>query len=147
MHTRFHPSPLPIVIRVLSGVIILSIIFYLLSPVFGDFSVTIVLFFSAIGLITILGAWTDCRFKTLELDDANITFTVGILSTKTAVVPFARLTNVIVTRSFLERILGLGSIIIDTPGGSNIPEIDARQIPYVAIEIIVDKTEGKKIHP
>lgn len=146
MHTRFHPSPLPTTIRVFIGVAILSIVFYLLSPAFGEFSLTSTLFFSLIGLVVIIGSWADSHFKTLGIDDANITFSSGIFSTKTAVVPFARITNVIVTRSLSERVLGLASIVVDTPGGAAVPEIEAHEIPYAAIELIVGKTEGKKIH-
>ena len=141
---KFHPSPVPDLLRIAFGVIIFSLIFYFLSDLLGDVSITFVEFFVVLGLFSACGAWTDCRFKTLEVDDINITYTIGILSTKTAVVPFTRITNVIVTRSFLERILGLGSIVIDTPGGVNIPEIETHQIPYAAVELIVNKTEGKK---
>ena len=146
MHTRYNPSPLPTILRVIFGLVILSTIFYLLSPVFGDLAFTLIFFFVALGAVTILGSVIDCRFKVFELDDANIIFTVGMFTIKKALVPFAQITNVIVTRSFLERICGLGSVVIDTPGGSTLPEIEVHSISYEAIKILISKTQGKKLH-
>jgi len=52
------------------------------------------------------------------LNPLEITATVGILSKSSIRIPLNRICNYEVRRTFLERIVGLGDVMIDTPGTS-----------------------------
>lgn len=67
--------------------------------------------------------------KVYQIDNLNLSSHTGIFSKSIVRIPLNRITNYQVTQSFIERIMGLGSLIIDTAGG------DAAELAMQSMEI------------
>lgn len=80
-----------------------------------------------IGIAHLKRITTRYSLDAIELVEAS-----GILSRRITRVPLNRITNYQVERSFLERILGIGSLLVDTPGGVGY-EIKMRELDSSSI--------------
>ncbi len=147
MQEVFHPSPFPMYIRaaIFAGLFTLLALFF--SSFLGLYVFTIISIVWGIAFIFSFAAWLDTRFKRIEISETNLLLKAGVFSVKTILVPFTGITNVRVRQSFFDRVVGVGTVVIDTPGGSNTPEIEIQRIPARALETILEKTKTIRSQP
>ncbi|MBD3398288.1 PH domain-containing protein [Candidatus Micrarchaeota archaeon] len=79
-------------------------------------------------VISIVAAFIRAKIQYIDVDDEGITMHRGLFNKKTTYVPYERVTNVQVHRSFWERLFMLGMLQIDT-AGTNQKEIVMYNIP------------------
>lgn len=98
------------------------------------------LFVGLVAAISIVISFIKAKIQYIEVDSEGITMHMGLFNKKTTYVPYERVTNVSVHRSFLERIFRLGSLQVDT-AGTNQAEISMHNIPSNFLERIVKATQ------
>ena len=69
-----------------------------------------------IAIFCAIAAKIMIHFRSIEVTDKDITMKIGVLNTKSVVVPYGQITNVNVKRTLFDRVMGLGLIEVDTPG-------------------------------
>jgi len=81
------------------------------------------------------------------LDKSEITSTKGILSKRSVRVPLNRITNYEVRRTFVERLLGLGDVLVDTAGSKEFEigmfELDRHDIDSIVKELELCLAQSK----
>lgn len=89
----------------------------------------------ALGAIYCVMAYLIKKFERINLSETTLTYTRGILSKKEYVFPYSKITEASFHQSLFQRILGCGTVKIDTPGGiemalsvSEVAKTDARKI-------------------
>ncbi|MCK4319883.1 PH domain-containing protein [Candidatus Micrarchaeota archaeon] len=69
------------------------------------------------------------KVNEIEVTSSGVTARKGLLNTKTVYIPYHKVDNVRVNVSLIERIFGLGQLIVDSTGGSGL-EIHMSYLPY-----------------
>src|SRR3989338_1491533 len=133
MPESFHPSGIPLYLKAALIAIILSGLLLYAREVVEFDPTELIIGLWVVAFIISIATKIAHRFKTLEIDDHNITLKIGILSTKTVVVPFERITNVNVHQSLFQRLVGLGTLSVDTAAGTVLAEIKIENMPYKAL--------------
>lgn len=77
-----------------------------------------------------------------HINDEEIAVEQGILNKKTRSVPVANVDNITIERSILDRLLGVGSICIDTPGGTGYELV----LRHVGVNLLNEITGELKNH-
>ncbi len=93
----------------------------------GDF-----LFYGSLTLLFVLSLIISVvytKVNEVEVTSSGVTARKGLLNTKTVFVPYHKVDNVRVNVSLIERIFGLGQLIVDSTGGSGL-EIHMSYLPY-----------------
>jgi uncharacterized membrane protein YdbT with pleckstrin-like domain len=81
-----------------------------------------------IGLLLLFVWWLRCQATSLVVTESRVTLRKGLLSKYTSDVLIADIRNVQVGQSFLQRILGVGSVAVSTSGQGDM-EIEVRGVP------------------
>ena len=83
------------------------------------------------------------RERFIRLEENALVYGVGLLSMKEYIMPYNKITEANYTQSIIERIFGLGTLKVDSPGGTDTPVV----LPYAAksdvnriLEVIKTKT-------
>ncbi|MCX8162990.1 MAG: PH domain-containing protein [Candidatus Micrarchaeota archaeon] len=111
------------------------------------------LFFFLILLILVIGLpsylWIHLEYVsfTYELAEHELIIRYGILTRHTIVIPYHRIQNINSSRSLIERLIGLATLVIET-AGTNVAASEA-QLPGIAkkdllIKEIMEKVEQSK---
>lgn len=143
----FHPSGMPSYFRyAVFGVIISGLVEfsapYLPSNI-GDYHNQVILVIWILVIFRSLLTWIANRFKSIELTDHDITLKTGIVGVKRIIIPFERIANVNVHQSLFQRIVRIGSITIDSLGGTHEADMNIENLTNNAIEQILQNTKGK----
>lgn len=83
-------------------------------PVLGSLERFAAVVFFVFGLISLLYAELVRKSTRYIITDVKVIREEGILSKKTAMVPYSHLERVEVTQSLLQRILRIGTVVVDT---------------------------------
>jgi uncharacterized membrane protein YdbT with pleckstrin-like domain len=120
MAYSFHPSPLAAFCKISLAVIFLTVMATLLDGVFpGIFIPALALIWiAAIGLALV--AFISVRTITITIEENILSYSRGILTTRKVLLPYAKITETSYVQGILERLLGIGTLSIDTPGGSEV---------------------------
>ena len=86
-----------------------------------------------ISLILVIIAEIFTRATDLIIEEDHITNEVGILSKKTIRIHYFDISDVTIDQSFIQRILGIGDIHINSSGGSGQKEIVIKKIQDVKL--------------
>lgn len=74
----------------------------------------------ALAIILWLTASIAEKFKTIELGEEGLTVKTGILSIKTTLMAYKQIANLHIKQGLFERILGVGTIELDTSGTNRV---------------------------
>lgn len=85
--------------------------------------------FIGLGLILLLVPWIRMKAYSYEVTTDRITYEKGILSTTTGVVQFYQVRDLELNRGVLEKILGVGRIIVFAPDDPTTPQLTLHGIP------------------
>ena len=91
--------------------------------------------------ISIVAAFIRAKIQYIDVDDEGVTMHTGLFNKKTTYVPYERVTNIQVRRSFVERLFMLGTLQIDTAGTHQI-EIIMHNIPSHYLDKIAKSVHG-----
>lgn len=103
-------------VRALFGAAIMAGIF---TWVNGTYALPLNLLYSLVAILTvvsIVAAFIRAKIQYIDIDDEGITMHTGLFNKKTTYVPYERVTNVQIHRSFVERLFLLGTLQVDTAG-------------------------------
>ncbi len=142
MPQTFHPFPVGSMARALLGTLILLIIALLLRDYLEPHTMTIVLAIAVIGLLVIAGRFASSRFKTIELGDRTITYQSGILSSRKITLAYDKITEASFYQHLTDRIVGVGTLNIDTAGGMPIA-INVADVRAADYKTIMDQINAK----
>lgn len=97
-----------------------------------------------VAAIAIMGASaTEKKFTTLDIEGDHITLIKGIISKKTVVISYEKITDIYVTRDFIDVLVGTGSIHINTAGTAYM-ELSALDLEAKYLDQLVDMMKIKK---
>ena len=77
-----------------------------------------------LGLLVLFSWWLDCITTTLEVTGDKVVYSTGILSKTRSVIDRTRIRSVRVHQTLMQRLTGVGDLLIFTAGDA--PEIVAR---------------------
>ncbi len=120
-----------------TGLLILMIAIFLFIANFNSifrFNLATVFFvLLAIYLIVCAGIWIHFHHINFLITEKGVTLKKGFLSTSIVYIPYSKIQNIKATFPVIERIFGLGRIMVDT-AGTNKFEIDEHYIPKKYID-------------
>ncbi len=145
MEQTFNPNP---IIRILK-ISVLALIFSAGAFYFHTYLEGIL--YTLIYLVWIIAAvymiliYSGSRFETVSLGETSVKHTVGVLSQRNTVLPYAKITEKRYDQSLLERVLGLGTMHLDTAGGASVAihMYDVKRSDFDKILAAVEKGAGK----
>lgn len=143
MSETLHPSALPMYIRsAILGTVISGMAVFLTN--FVQYEPTgIMLAVWTIAFIASITAWVSHQFISIEASDTEITYKSGVINTRIMVIPYGQITNLNIKRTLAGRILGLGTLDIDTASGTVASDIEVGNLPYAGLEKLLEKSRGK----
>ena len=151
MSNIINPSGLPTYLRAIIIALIFSVIVSYISNInaisslFGRFiSPAITIVWVAALLVSVL-KWISNRFVSIEILDNELVYKSGIINTKSVTVSYTQITNVNIERTLFQRLLGLGTLDIDTASGTHEADIKIHNLPYSSLEIVLQKSRSRVI--
>jgi uncharacterized membrane protein YdbT with pleckstrin-like domain len=141
MAYSFHPFPIISMAKAALLAVILSAALFLVRSFFQQYIYAIALVW-ALAILYSAAISVLCGFKTITLDDNSITYKSGMLSTKQFILPYSKITEANYSQGLLERILGIGTLSVDTPGGTDTP-IRLGGVRYSDIKRTLDRISSK----
>ena len=128
-------------VRALFGAAIIAAIFTWVNatyplPLELIYSIVVVL-----TIISIVAAFVRAKVQYIDIDDEGITMHAGLFNKKTTYVPYERVTNVQIHRSFVERLFLLGTLQVDTAGTHKV-EIIMHNISSQYLDKIAKSVHG-----
>jgi uncharacterized membrane protein YdbT with pleckstrin-like domain len=155
-------KPLPVLkwYFFLPGVIFIFFFLFILGfPIllFGFLGVPFFIFFLFLIIILYLVANNQYNYQHYWITDKRILYRRGILGYKISSIPFERVSDVIVSRTFLERIFGFGSVHVQSLAGqitygsrmgaegSLLAVPDPEELQKLIFELIKKKRKSEKL--
>ncbi len=120
MAHSFHPYPIVAAVKIFLMDVLLSALFFFLRDYIESIFITLLLALWLIGFAFMLVAFLRSRFYTVTLEGNTLTYNSGILSLRNVVLPYERITEASFTQDVVQRIFGVGTLNVDTAGGSDI---------------------------
>lgn len=142
MTLSFHPHPIVPAVKILFVEVVLSIILFAVREYVERIFLPLLLALWLIGFAFILIAFLRARFHTLTLEENTLVYNSGILSLRRVVVPFSRITEASYTQDIVQRILGVGTLNVDSAGGSDVA-IHVHDIRYKDLKLILNDINRK----
>lgn len=97
----------------------------------------------ALGIGYCIIKYIAMKFEKITIMDNGIRYTRGILSKKEYIFPYSKISETSFHQSFFERIVGCGTIKVDTPGGSEMAMV-VREIAKVDGRKVLEKVNVKQ---
>jgi uncharacterized membrane protein YdbT with pleckstrin-like domain len=116
----FNPYPIVAIARIFISAIFLTGVLFLFRDTVANYLSTLLLLVWLVSFMYMLAAYLRSRFYSITLEDQFITYQSGILSTRKVVLPYAKITEASYSQSLPQRLFGVGTVNIDTAGGTNI---------------------------
>ena len=136
MAHSFHPHPIVAAVKIFLMDVILHVLFFAVRNYIERIFITLLLAIWLIGLAFVLVAFLRAKFHTIVMDDNTLTYNSGILSLRRIVLPYTRITEASYTQDLVQRIFGVGTLNVDTAGGSDIA-IHVHDIRYNDLKMIL----------
>jgi len=121
MADAVHPNPVVAVARIILVAIAFTAFAFLVRSYIEDYAMQLIALVWGISILDCIFLFIATRFVTLEIGEKDILFRRGILSVKTVLVPFDKVTDTRYTQSLLERIFGVGTLEVETASESGVP--------------------------
>ena len=133
---KIHPSAIK---RHVLGFV--AFILFAVVGVFGYLNfgeIALYIFFAAevlIVVLTIADGYIYERFNEIDVSDTSVAIKKGVLSVRSIVVPYSKITDMNIKRSFLDRILRVGLLEINTAGSEKMevvfPNVRKEDLLYI----------------
>lgn len=142
MEHSFHPHPVIAAVKIFLYLLALTALLFMGRDFLGDLFLQLLAVGWLAGIASVFLAFLMAKFQTMTLGANTITYSHGIIATKRVILPYARITETSYTQGPLERILGVGTITIDTAGGSEIA-IHVGNVRYSDIRALLQEIGEK----
>ncbi len=142
MPRSFHPTPLVAAVKILLYVVVFTALLMVVQNMLAGLFIQLLAGVWLAGVLFVLLASVTARFQTITLDENTIIHSGGVLATKRTVLPYGKITETSYTQGLLERLLGVGTISIDTAGGSEIA-IRVHNVRYEDIKNLMHEINRK----
>ncbi len=141
MPYSYHPYPIIGITKALIAAVLLSAALYFIRDLFPQS----LLAAGAVWLLALLysaSLFVSSGFKTVTLGDASLTYKSGALATQQFILPYSKITEANYSQGIVERIFGVGTLSVDTPGGTDQP-IRLGMVRISDIEKTIDRINAK----
>jgi uncharacterized membrane protein YdbT with pleckstrin-like domain len=142
MAHSFHPNPVMPSVKILICLAVLTVLLVLGSDFLGGMFLQLLAATWLAAAVLVLFAFILSKFQTITLDDNTITYTGGVFATRRVTLPYARITETSYVQGLLERMLGFGTVSIDTAGGSAVA-IHMGNVRYADIKLLLKEINAK----
>ncbi|MBU1166028.1 PH domain-containing protein [Candidatus Micrarchaeota archaeon] len=142
MKYSFHPNPVVGMTKIFILAIILTLIVYTYREILKNVAITFLEIIWIISLIYIATIFIMSRFYSITLDEKSVTYKRGIFWTKEIMLPYHRITEATYIQGIVQRILRVGTLIVDTAGGSHMA-IHVEDIKSSDLKMIIGEIKTK----
>lgn len=142
MAHSFHPHPVVGATKIFLMSVFLSIFIFLVRELLERIMVPLLIAIWAVGLIFIAVAFIAARFQTLTLEENSMLYQSGIISTRRILLPYAKITETSFTQGLVQRLFGVGTLHVDTAGGSTIA-IRMNDVRHEELQRILKEIKAK----
>lgn len=145
MAHSFHPYPIVAFIRISLTALALTALLFVAQQLIDRIFIVLIAAVWLLSFAFILIAYISSRLHTITLDENTITYRSGMLAIRRVVLPYSRITEASYTQSLLQRVLDVGTLYVDTAGGSAVAIYvnDIKQSDLVGILKEVNDKCGK----
>lgn len=130
------------IVQIIIGAVVVSAIILYFGGLLED--LMLIALGGVVGAAILLGMLARIiqLFKTIEIGEKSVKVMTGIIHIKSMLIPYERITHVQTTQTLSQRILGLGTLSIDT-AGSDMVEVVLRDVPQKYLQKILHNIEEK----
>jgi len=101
-----------------------------------------------LALIATVVSTITIKVRTVEIGEYAVTVKTGLLNTRTIMIPYERMTNVNIKRGIFDRLMGMGTLEIDTAGTAQteviMPYMLNKDLEHIMSELST-KAKGKVV--
>jgi membrane protein YdbS with pleckstrin-like domain len=145
MQYSFNPNPIVGTLRILFLAILLSLIAYTFQTYIDR------IFLALLGMTWLIAAlyiailYARAKFEVITMEEKAVRHTQGILSQKSVVLPYVKITEATYTQSLAQRLFSVGNLHLDSAGGAlvAIHSMDIKKSDIDKIMADVRKNSGK----
>ncbi|HSB47191.1 MAG TPA: PH domain-containing protein [Candidatus Bilamarchaeum sp.] len=119
MAHSYHPFPIVSVISAVFFTAFLLVLVFFLRDFLGDFFILVEALFALIGFLRVLNLVVMAQTYTVTLGQNSITYSRGLFARKEINIRYSQVTEASYSQGVLQRIFGIATINVDTPGGSH----------------------------
>jgi len=141
--SKIHPNPIVGQVKVLLLLLLISALYVFLQGFSKLFSDPLILIAWGIGILSIIYLSIAARFISLDIGENDLLFKRGILSIRTSLVPFAKVTDARYSQTIAERIFSVGTLEVDTAGSNNVA-IYIPSVPFRDLERVIETVRAKR---
>ncbi len=118
MAKNYHPSPIIDIVSSLIGGLVLSVVVFFLRQYISTYFSLALGAIWGIMILKIIWSIISVRFQTIVLAKRGVEYVQGVISQHRVILPYDQITEAKYTQSIMERIFNIGSLYLDTAGGS-----------------------------
>jgi len=116
----FHPHPIVAILKIFLTMVALSFFVFNFRSMLGSIYLLLIIVFWIIALFFMLMSFVSSRTHTITLDENTISYRSGVLATRNVVLSYGKITEASYFQGPIQRIFGVGTLNVDTAGGSDI---------------------------
>ncbi len=120
MAHSFHPHPIVGATKIFLMTVFLTVFVLLVRDLLERILLPLIAALWLIGIVFVLVAFIASRFQTLTLEENGMLYQSGVISTRRILLQYAKITETTYTQGIVQRIFGVGTLYVDTAGGSNV---------------------------
>lgn len=142
MARSFHPYPIVGATKTFIIFTVLALALFVVRDFLGDYFIPAFILLGFIGGFLVILPFVASRFHTLTVEESNVSYHSGILSTRNIMLPYSRITEASYTQGLVQRLFGVGSLNLDTAGGADMA-IRMVDVKYSDIKAILGEVKSK----
>jgi membrane protein YdbS with pleckstrin-like domain len=141
MH-KFNPNPVVAAVGYFIIAIVLNIALFFFRSFVGNLLPAVVGLIWLFTVIKIVMRYTHAKFELVSLDEKSMKYTKGIFFQHNIILPYVKITEATYFQTPLQRLFGVGTLKIDSAGGSTVA-IFVYDVNKSDIELILQEVNEK----
>ena len=117
MENSFHPYNIIKITKVVLLAILLSALLFYIKDMIGNMFYYLLAVVIGISIFYIILIHIISRFTTITLGNGSLIYSSGVLSKREFVLTYSKISESGFVQTFTQRLFGVGTLTIDTPGG------------------------------
>lgn len=119
MDRTFHPYPIGGALKTAIIAAFFLIVAFLLRDYIKDYLIHVTLAIVLLALVRGALYFLFAHFHTIILNHSSVTYRSGIISRHEVTIPYSKVSEAKYSQGLIDRILNVGSLRVDSPGGTN----------------------------
>ncbi len=148
MAYSFNPNPILGGSRIIILSVILTVAAFFLQPYIERIFIPLVGLLWLIAILYVALIYAAAKFEVITLSETSVTHTKGVLSRRNVVLPYVKVTEATYSQTLMQRIFGVGTLHLDSAGGSmvaiNVANIKKRDIDMIIADVNKKSGKGQK---